>query len=204
MIKILLIEDQLVLRDSLSRLLSSQNDMQVVAESGKAAEAYELCQTYKPNLVLMDVITESSESGISAASKLRKDFPELKIIIMTGMPEITFIEKAKEAKVDSFIYKNVKSDMLLSSIRSTAEGYGTFPQKSKTNLPDGLSFTDEEIQVLRLVCAAKSRKEIAAELFVSESSIKAIITGILNKTGYDSIMKFAIYAIANGYIAPNL
>jgi DNA-binding NarL/FixJ family response regulator len=197
------VEDQVILRDSLARLLSAQADMQVVAETGNAGEAAALCKQTSPNLALMDVVTEGASTGIAVAGELRKSFPDLKIVIMTGMPEITFIDSAKKAGVDSFVYKNVKSDTLLSAIRATMDGYSIFPANEPTGLPGNLRFNEKEITVLRLVCEAKSRQEIAAELLMSEGSVKAIITSILNKTGYDSIMKFAIYAMAHGYILPN-
>ena len=205
MIRILIAEDQVVLRDSLVNLIDAQPDMRVVAQTGKASDAVRLCAEFCPDLVLMDVITDSAQSGISAAAQLRREYPALKIIIMTGMPEITFIDSAKKAGVNSFVYKNVKSDMLLSVIRSTYEGYESFPSHSSTSqLPDGIEFTGDEINIIRAVCSAKSRKEIAKELAMSEGTVKAYITDILNKTGYDSIMKFAIHAVANGYIMPNL
>jgi DNA-binding NarL/FixJ family response regulator len=204
MIKILLVEDQTVVRDSLAKLLDGEDDMQVVAQTGNAAEAHELCRRHSPHLALMDVMTEMGASGITAAVELRADFPTLKIIIMTGMPEITFIDSAKKAGVNSFLYKNVKSEEMLSAIRSTMNGYSIFPVAAPAAMPVGFSFSDAELSIIRLVCEAKSRTEIAKELAMSESSVKSAITSILNKTGYDSIMKFALYAVANGYIIPNL
>jgi DNA-binding NarL/FixJ family response regulator len=203
-IKILLVEDHVVLRDSLAKVLNGQKDMQVIAETGSACDVLQLCQTYHPDLSLIDVITENNASGISAASELREAFPDIKIIIMTGMPEITFIDSARKAGVDSFVYKNVTSETLIASIRSTMDGYSIYPNNAPSVLPGGLSFTEKELSILKLVCEAKSRSEIAKELAMSEGSVKAVITSILNKTGYDSIMKFAITAVANGYIVPNL
>lgn len=196
-------EDQVIVRDSLTSLIDAQPDMKVVAGIGSAGKAMEACRTSSPDLVLMDVRTEHNENGIVAADKLRTVFPEIKVIIMTGMPEITYLDSARKAGVDSFLYKNVHSETLLTTIRSTMEGYGTFPGKSPSVLPGNLTFTKTEINVLKLVCKAKSRKEIAKELIMSEGSVKAVITNILNKTGYDSIMKFAVYAVSNGYILPD-
>lgn len=204
MIDILLIEDQLMVRDAIARLIDTQEDMRVVAQAGCADDAAALCLQYHPHLVLMDIVTEHKKSGISAAKQLRQDFPALKIVLMTGMLEITFLENAKKAGVDSFIYKNVKSDVLLSTLRSTMEGYCTFPQTAPVELPIGFEFSTEELAVIKLVCQAMSRKEIAKALAMSEGSVKALITSILNKTGYDSILKFAVFAVSNGYILPEV
>lgn len=204
MIKILIVEDQVIMRDSLASLINGQEDMRVVGSIGCAADASGLCKKTSPDLVLMDVCTDNNESGIAAAAEIRAQYPAIKIIIMTGMPEITYMESSRKAGVDSFLYKNVKSETMLSTIRSTMDGYGTFPREAPSALPGNLSFTDTEIAVLRLVCEAKNRKQIARELAMSEGSVKAVITDILNKTGYDSIMKFAVFAVAKGYINPNV
>ncbi len=204
MIKILIVEDQVIMRDSLANLINGQEDMRVVGSIGNASEALEVFKMTVPDLVLMDVCTDNNENGISAAADIRCKYPATKIIIMTGMPEITYLESSKKAGADSFLYKNIKSEAFLATIRSTMDGYGTFPREAPSVLPGSLTFTETEIAILRLVCETKSRKEIAQELAMSEGSVKAVITDILNKTGYDSILRFAVYAVSKGFIKPNL
>lgn len=203
MIRILIVEDQVIMRDSLESLINSQKDMVVIASTGNAKDSYNICKEKNPDLVLMDVRTEKNENGIDAAERIKASMPNIRIIIMTGMPEITYMDSSRKAGVDSFLYKNVSGEIMLSSIRSTMEGYGIFPKNNPSPLPGSLSFTENELAVLKLVCQAKSRKEIARALAMSEGSIKQIVTGILNKTGYDSIMKFAVYAVSKGYIMPD-
>jgi DNA-binding NarL/FixJ family response regulator len=202
MIRIVLIEDQVLLRDSLTKLIDAQKDLEVVAAIGAASQALEVCRRYKPELVITDVMTDNNENGIVAAKTLREEFPDLKIIIMTGMADITFIKNAKQVGADSFIYKNVRSELMLAAIYSTMEGYKTYPQQPLLQSQIDFDLTDDEIAILRLICEAKSRKEVAKELNMSDGSVKAAISTILNKTGYDSILKFAIFAVSNGYISP--
>jgi DNA-binding NarL/FixJ family response regulator len=71
-------------------------------------------------------------------------------------------------------------------------------------MPFDVDFSRREIQVLRLFCQGKTRPEVAAELGISEATVKALITALLNKTGFDSIMRLAVYAVSNGYIAPQV
>ena len=123
---------------------------------------------------------------------------------MTGMPEITFIQQAKDAGVDSFVYKNVGTDELLSILRSTNEGYTTFPKQQEGLFSGAAALTDIEVDILRLVCETKSRKEIAAELYLSEGTIKRHISEILAKTGYGNILKLAVHAVSEGYIVPRM
>ena len=76
----------------------------------------------------MDVFTENGNDGIDAAAKIKKEFPKIKIIIMTGMPELTYIKRAQVGGIDSFIYKNTSSNELLAIISSTLLGYSTYPK----------------------------------------------------------------------------
>ena len=203
MIKILVVEDQTMLRDALKSLIDNQLDMEVVGASSDASKALELCRELMPDLVLMDVITENDASGITWAGRIRKELPEIKIVIMTSVPEITFVDEARKAGAHSYIYKNASNEHLFYTIRSTMKGNGIYPGP-KDSLPFAAQFTEKEIVVIRLVCQGKSRSEMIKELGISESMIKPIITSILDKTGFDSIAKFAIYAVGRGLIVPDL
>ena len=143
-------------------------------------------------------------SGIVAAKRIKRDSPKTRVVIMTGMPDITFVEQARDAGVDSFVYKNVGISELLSVMRSTDSGYSTFPKAPDSVFSGSAALTDEEIQILRLVCEAKSRKEIASELYMSEGTVKRRIGEILAKTGYDNILRLAVHAVAEGSIVPRI
>lgn len=204
MLDVLIVEDQGILRESLARAINAQEDMRVVEQIADAAEAPALCDARDIGIVLMDVCTDNDSSGIVAARRIKEAHPNVRVVIMTGMPEVTFVEQAKDAQVDSFVYKSVGIDELLSVMRSTSAGYSTFPKQ-----PDGLfsgtaALTDEEVQILRLVCEAKTRKEIAAELYLSEGTVKRRIGNILTKTGYDNILRLAVHAVSEGAIVPRI
>lgn len=202
-IRVLLVEDQTILRESLALAINAQDDMRVVASLSKASDALNAARKHSPDLVLMDICTEDDESGISACAVIKREIPKVRVVIMTGVPEITFIEQAHAAKADSFVYKNVSTSELLAIMRSTLEGYCTFPAaKLGDKTLDMLD--EEEIQILRLVCENKSRREIAAEMYLSEGTVKRRVSNILAKTGYDSIMKLAVHAVSDGYIVPKL
>jgi len=203
MIRAILVEDQVMLRDSLAMAIDSQEDMQVVSVLGDAADCLAQVEQHQPDMVILDVCTENGSSGIVAARKIKEAHPDIRTLIMTGMPEITFIEQAKQANVDSFVYKNVGTRELISVIRNTANGMSTYPNTMQNN-QELSSLTENEIQILRLVCESKSRKEIAEELYLSEGTVKRRISEILAKTGYDSIMKLAVHAVSKGYIVPQI
>ena len=191
MIKIVIVEDQTMLRDSLAQTIDAQPDMEVVASLADAAFALDEVEKTGATCALLDVCTENDSSGIVAARRIKESHPEVRVVIMTGMPEITFIEQARAAHVDSFVYKNVGTNDLLGIIRSTMEGYSTFPRAQQSIFSDAAALTDVEVDILRLVCETKTRKEIAQELFLSEGTVKRHISEILAKTGYDNILRLS-------------
>ena len=199
MIKILIVEDQTLLRDSLEYIIDGQNDMEVTGTTDDASEAPKLCRKLKPDLVLMDVVTKDYSNGITFAAQIRKELPEIKIVIMTSLPEITFVEGARKAGVHSFMYKDMGYDHLFYVIRTTMKGSGIYPGPND-NMPFAEKFTEKEVSVIRLVCRGKTREEMAKELGMSEAALGQQITSILDKSGFDSISKFAIYATGRGLI----
>ena len=201
--RVLIVEDQTILRDSLAVAIAAQEGMQVVGKLSSAKEALAAVEATDANLVLMDVCTDDDESGIVATRLIKEAHPEVRVVIMTGMPEVTFVRQARDAGADSFVYKNVSTTELLSIMRSTSEGYSTYPA-ARRDMPGYVDLTEEELQILRLVCETKSRKEIAAELLISEGTVKRRIGDILAKTGYDSVMKLAVHAVSNGWIVPGI
>ena len=98
MVKILIVEDQTMLRESLEYMINGQDDMKVVGVTDDAADAPKLCHKLKPDMVLMDVVTKNNSNGITYTAQIRKEFPDIKIVVMTGLPDITFAEEAKKPK----------------------------------------------------------------------------------------------------------
>ena len=202
MIKILIVEDQALLSDMLKDVISAQEDMKLAGTTDDAALAPELCRKLKPDLVLMDVITKNNSNGITYAAQIRNELPEIKIVVMTGLPEITFAEEARKAGVHSFINKDRGKEHLLYVIHNTMEGHGIYPGPVDTQ-PLNAPLNEKEIAVIRLICQGKTRSGVANELGMSEAVVKRIISGILDKTYFDSIMKFAVYAVSRGLIVPD-
>jgi len=194
MIKILIVEDQTMLRESLEHVINEQHDMEVAGSTDDAANAPELCQKYTPDLVLMDIVTMNNSSGITYTAQIRKEFPSIKVVIMASPSEIAFAEEARKAGAQSFMEKDVGSDNLLYVIRYTMTGYSIYFYKSD-RLAFFTRFTEKEIALICLVCQGMAQDEIAQHLGISESAIKKHITSILKKTGFDSISKFALYAM---------
>ncbi len=203
MVRMILIEDQQILLDSLSESLELVEDIEIVAKSTNAAEVVPLCEFYKPDLVLMDICNEDGHVGISETVKLKRKMPHIKVILMTAMPDMSFVHAAKEAGADSFVYKNINKEDLLKSIYATMQNYNRFPEEEVAPGAAELDLTEREVEILRLVCRGLSRKEISETLFLAENTVRNNINRILSKTGFESIAQLAIFAVSKGYIVPD-
>jgi DNA-binding NarL/FixJ family response regulator len=202
MSRIAIIEDQTLVLDSLARLIAAEPGLEVVATGTDAADAVDLARRSRAELVLMDVVTAEGHSGLAAAARLLAALPGVKVLAMTALPEITFIEEAKRIGVHGFCYKNVTVDVLVGTIRATLAGYNTFPDATPEAVLQGVELTPTEVAILRLACESLPRAVIASELGMSEGSTKAAIGVLLAKTGFDSLLKLAVFAAARGYIVP--
>ena len=121
MYNIIVIDDHKMLREMISETLNTRG-FNVVASSGDAKDSVSLCEKFKPDLILMDICTENNSSGLAYSKIIKENFPSVKIILMTGVPDLTFIDKAKANNVDSFIYNNISSDSLITTIQKTSDG----------------------------------------------------------------------------------
>ena len=206
MYNIIVIDDHKMLRDMISETLNTRG-FNVVASSGNAKDSVSLCKKFKPDLILMDICTENNSSGLAYSKIIKDNFPSVKIILMTGVPDLTFIDKAKANNVDSFIYKNISSDSLITTIQNTIDGYSLYPSSNSpiSNIPDVLkNLTDTELGVLTEYCKTLDRNEVVKKLGISVRTLKSHISSIYEKTGYNNLAKLAIYCVSNGLIVPNL
>ena len=202
MIRILIVEDMILLQESLAHIINGQEDMEVAGVTSSADDALALCRELVPDLALIDVVTEKKAIGIAAAAEIRREMPDVKVVIMTGLPEITFIDAARQADAHSFVYKDSTSDHMLYVIRSTMKGKGIYPGPGDESLAKA-RFSEAEIVVIRLICQGKDLHEIAGLLSMPEDGVTRLISGILHKTGFKSITKFSIYAVSHGFVVPD-
>lgn len=197
---VLVVEDQVLLLDSLTRAIGAGEGLRVVGGLTSALDAVEACRRLHPDVVLMDVCTDGGASGISACRELTRRCPGTRVVLMTAMPDVSFPAEARAAGAASFVYKNVSTGELLGVLRSTAEGYSTYPERRSLPFLGYNELTEREVAVLRETCAGRTRAEIAEVFGLSENTIKANISSILTKTGYPSITRLALYALSSGFI----
>lgn len=174
MYNIIVIDDHKMLREMISETLKTRG-FNVVSISGDARDSISLCEKFKPDLILMDICTENNSSGLAYSKIIKEMFPTVKIVLMTGVPDLTFIDNAKTNKVDSFIYKNISSDSLISTIQNTLDGYSLYPNANnpKANTPDVLKdLTDTELNILTEYCKTLDRNDVIKKTWNIYENIK--------------------------------
>ena len=206
MYNIVIVEDHKLLRDMIKDSLENEEVFNVVATLSDAKDVFEVCKEYEPDLVLMDICTENNSNGIAYSKILKETFPEIKIIIMTGIMDINFVNEAKEFNIDSFIYKSVTKETLITAIKNTLDGYSIYPNEKTLPYETAIlqDLTSTELLVLTKYCKLLDRKDVANSLGISTSTLKTDISCIYAKTGYDNLTKLAVYCISNGLIVTNL
>lgn len=195
MVKVMIVEDQPMVRLAMEQYLASGKCYQTVASISNAAMAEAVCRKCGADLILMDICTEEDESGLAAAKKIKKALPWVKIVMITSMVEFGFLEKAKEAGADSFWYKDATPEELLAVMDRTMEGESVYPDTTPevmVGTAKSCEFTRAEIEVLRLVVEGKSYKRIVENLEISHETVKWHISNMLRKTNFDSKTKLAV------------
>ena len=201
MIKILLVDDQKILLEGLVKLLAPLDDIKVVGTCILSELAEEACIRLAPDLVLMDICMEGRTSGIQICARLKKQFPNLRVVLMTGMQEVAFLDWAKDAGADSFIYKESSSEAFAACIRATMQGRRIYPSAAVGCAFGGTDnpLTEREIAILQRICRNMNYDEIAAELGITKRTVNFHIGNMLAKTGYKSIVGLAVEATERGY-----
>ena len=202
-IKILICEDQEIVSEGIANSLSSEENIDVVKTITDAKYIIDVLRQTSVDIVLTDIITENKNNVLDYIPEIKKEFPNVKIITITGFPDITFMDKAKKVGVNSFIYKNISTKQLVSLINNTFFGYFVYPSENVTNDLLISSLNEVELKILKLYISGVEREEMPNKLFMSNSSIKAHISSILQKTGFPSLARVAIYAVSNSLVLPD-
>ena len=203
MLNVLIVEDDPMARKLLEIYIKNSENYNHVQSLESAALAEFCCRTNKVDVILMDVCTAMNASGLDAAEKIKKCFPETKIIIITSHPECSFLDRAHAVGVDSFWYKSSNAEEILSVIDRTMAGEQVYPQ-STPSLKFGDIFSDNlsdrELEVLRELVAGESDAAIAEKLYMSVRTVKGHIQSMRDKTGFRNRTELAVRARESGLV----
>lgn len=213
-IKVLLVDDHTVVLKGLAFFLSTQEDFELVGEANDGKDALVKVGETSPDVVLMDLYMPEMD-GIEATACIKKEYPNVKVIVLTSFSDQAHVLPALKAGASGYILKDIEPDQLVEAIRSAYKGNiqlhpdianallsQTLPEEEKEEEPSvqvGV-LTARENEVLQLLAKGMSNKEIAAVLVITEKTVKAHMSSILSKLHLSDRTQAALYAVKNGIV----
>jgi DNA-binding NarL/FixJ family response regulator len=214
-IRILLVDDQALFRESLALLLGTQPDLLVVGEAANGHAALGLVAAARPQVVLMDLRMPILD-GVAATRRLRAEHPEVRVIALTTFDDDADVFAALRAGAIGYLLKDVSSETLFAAVRAAARGESFLPPPIATKvvaeltsmaappqaLPQPLAhpLSERELEVVRLLARGATNREIAAALVLAEGTVKNHLTNILGKLGARDRTQAALIAKERGII----
>jgi|SRR5215813_4134795 len=201
-IRVLVVDDQFVVRMGLVSIIDAQPDMRVVAEALNGRMAIELFRQHSPQITLMDLRMPVMD-GIEATRSLIRDFPQARIIVLTTYEGEEDIHRALQAGARGYLLKDALRDELLSAIRAVHLGRKYIPPDIAARLAERIPMSDlttRELEVLGLIVKGMNNADIAAALSISRGTVKIHVNNILSKMGVSDRTQAATAAIKRGIV----
>jgi two-component system, NarL family, response regulator LiaR len=192
-IKVMLVDDHMVVRSGLGTVLAVYDDMELVGESADGEEAIRLCEKLQPDVILMDLVMPKMD-GVAAIKVIKERWPNIQVIALTSFKEKEYVEGALKAGASGYLLKNVSAEELVNAIRKAAAGQPSLSPEAaqvliqRVNEPPtpGKDLTEREREILALMVKGLSNNEIAEKLIVSASTAKFHVSNVLSKLGVTS------------------
>jgi DNA-binding NarL/FixJ family response regulator len=201
-IRIIVVDDQAVVRQGFVSLINTVADMEVVAEGTNGQQAVELFRTHKPDVVLMD-LRMPVMGGVDAIKALRREFPSARVIILTTFDGDEDIYRSLQAGAQGYLLKDMFFEELEDAIRTVHSGGRRIPGVVAERLAGRMSGSDltaRELEVLEQIVRGKSNKEIASALGISEATVKSHINNVLSKLDASDRTQAATKALQRGIV----
>jgi two-component system response regulator DevR len=209
-VRLLVVDDHEVVRQGLVSMLGRREGFQVVGEAGTAADAVEMARALEPDIVIMDVRLPDG-SGIEACREIRALLPATRVVILTSYPDEEAVLSAIVAGASGYLLKQIRARDLVSAIDSVARGGSLLDPAvtekvlervrriaSGAEKDDLAQLTVQERKILALVAEGKTNKEIAAEVFLSDKTVKNYVSSILSKLNFQRRAQAAAYVARKG------
>ncbi|MFF2448531.1 response regulator [Neobacillus sp. NPDC058068] len=204
--KILIVDDDALIRDGLKILIDLENDFEVTGTAANGQEAFEMCQKQRPDLVLMDIRMPVMD-GVLGTKLIKQHFNTIKVVILTTFKDDDYIKEAIKSGAEGYILKNQPSDSIIESLRAVGKGNIVLERevasalstmlKDEKKAPLKLDLSDRELEILGLIAEGLSNKEIAQRIYLSEGTIRNYTTGLLEKLKLRDRTQLAIYYLKN-------
>jgi len=213
--KILLVDDHIIVRDGIKLVIQSDPGLELVGEAGNGSEAVSLCNDLQPDVIIMD-IDMPVMNGIEAVKEIRKTNKDVKIIILTMYEKESFLIDGITSGINGYLYKMASMDELLQAIHSVYSGMEIYSPKitqilsahiskksndEKTGENEEIYLSGREKEIVMQIAGGKSNKQIAEELFLSIFTVKNHRKNIMHKLGFKKVNQLVRYAMEKGYVS---
>ena len=203
-IRILSVDDHPLFRNGIAALLATQPDMCLVAEASNGREAIQQFRTHRPDITLMD-LQMPEMNGLEALMAIRGEFPEARVIMLTTYSGDVQVMRSMQVGARAYLLKNLLDKELLGTIRAVHSGKKALSAEASYELAEHATdeaLTPAEVEVLRLIAAGNANKQIAAQLSVTEETVKGRVKNILSKLGAHDRTHAAMIGVRRGFIEP--
>ncbi len=203
MIRVVVVDDHVVVRSGLEQLLATTTDIQLVGTASNGIEALDVVEALDPDVVLMDLSMPELD-GVEATRRITERFPRTRVLVLTSFSDQTRILEALAASADGYLLKHAEPDEIAAGIRTVFEGGSPLDPKAARVLLESrrtrrhvVHLTDREQEVLLLVRDGLANKQIARRLGISERTVKAHLTSVFQRLGVTDRTQAAIWATHN-------
>jgi len=207
LIKVIIADDDDIFRNGLKIIIEQDSDIKVCGLAGDGNAAYNLCKSENPDIVLMDMQMPYCD-GSDATFKIKQEFPNIKILVLTTFDDKATITKALSSGADGYVLKDVDEIKIVNAIKSTMLDINVFGKtvfdslkgKLAKNNTHTVKLTNRETELLVNVAKGLSNKEIAKTMFLSDGTVRNNISALLLKLNLKDRTQLAVYAVKNDYI----
>lgn len=219
-IKVVLVDDHRLVRDSIAIMLQQVDDIQIVGAFSNAEELLSKLKDLNPDVIIMDIMM-TGMTGIEATHWVKDRFPRIKVLILSMEVKREFVSAGIQSGIDGYLPKDIEKNVLIDAVRTVNRGekffneaittlvFEDFYNKERTNKQvkqhlgsnDLSKLTKRELEILSLIAAGKSTKQVADELFISTKTVDTHKTHILDKLGLSNTAELVKYAIKNELIS---
>lgn len=215
MIRVIVVDDQRLLRESFRNIIENNSDIEVIACATNGKEAYDLCAKLNPDVILMDISMPVC-NGTEATRMIKSKYPDIKVLILTASDDEIDVAEAIKSGANGYILKDISTEELILSIKSTFLGLGIIhqsvlnplalninksraPQKNKPLKINGIDviLSERELKIIAMIVDGKDNKEIGSSLFIAEGTVKNTITEIISKLQLKDRTQLAVFAMKN-------
>lgn len=205
--KVLIVDDDALIRDGLKILLELEEDIEVVGTAENGCAAVEACRKVDPEIVLMDIRMPVMD-GVLGTKAIKDYKKEIKVVLLTTFKDDEYIKEAVKNGAEGYVLKNQPADSIIECLRTVSQGNTVFEREVADTIssllrdgikkkPEDFGISERHFDILRLIGDGKSNKEIAAELFLSEGTVRNYVTELLERLSLRDRTQLAIFYLKN-------